>query len=221
MLTRSDLKLPLPDGWVIVNGVDTGTYMSAVVSAFSPKPHVQFVLDEFPNYHYVGDGEIELLGMTVSEWARWALDGMLFYQRHLGRTSVHAWADSNTQFRAELSHHGIHLLANSRKLKVRTEVGREDLHAEDPSTHDRQNCFLAPWLRVLPYELEMARFRDDETGEREKENDHTLDCFEHNSSRRPRGKSVVRKKKEPWLHEHLRTNRWNIPRQFDTHLGRN
>lgn len=223
MLTRADLKLPLPDGWVIIASADTGTYMSALVSAFSPPPYTQYVLDEFPNYHYVGDGEIELLGMQVSEWTRWAVDGILKYMP--GRRTAIAWADANTQFREECALHGLILRGNNRKLSVRTEIGREYLHSTDPVTGQRDRCYLAPWLRILPYELEMASFPDEATAggrfEREKENDHTLDCFEHNSSRRPRGKHLSRRKPEPWLHRHLREHKWPLVRQFDPHLGRN
>ena len=51
--------------------------------------------------------------------------------------------------------------------------------------------WLAPWLSVLPFELENAKWPAEASAAgkfaRIKDRDHTLDCLEHVLSRRPRG----------------------------------
>lgn len=175
--------LKLPSTWDIFCGCDTGTYMSAVIVAVpNEPPYALYALAEFPNYRYVGT-EIELLGMSMAEWAAGVTS---FWQRLRPERSCSAWADPNSQFKAEFTHLGIHLRPNMRGLEVRTEVLREYRQAK--------RLWLAPWLHVLPYELERARWPDQETAagtfRRLKSQDHTLDCLEHCASRRPRGRQI-------------------------------
>ncbi len=181
-LTPSLDYLSLPSTWELFCGCDTGTYMSAVIVAVPPDPpYALYVLAEFPNYHYVGT-EIELLGLSMHEWAA----GVTSVWSRLSPRSCAAWADPNSQFKSEFAHLGIRLQPNKRGLDVRTEVLREYRQAN--------RLWLAPWLSVLPYELERARWPDQESAagnfRRVKTQDHTLDCLEHCASRRPRGRQI-------------------------------
>jgi len=206
-------QLRLPDGYDLMLGADTGTYMSAVVAALEPgdSNHV-FFLAEFPNYHYVG-GEIELLGLSTPEWASLVVETY----RHLSprTTKVHGWVDPNSQFRVELQHYDLFLHPNHRGLELRVEIAREYMQAH--------KCWLAPWLDVLPYEMENARWPDEETvgGKfvRMKRNDHTLDGFEHILSRRPRARQIAREKKQSFLDKILTRYSQQHLRQSDPHLG--
>lgn len=175
--------LKLPSTWDVFCACDTGTYMSAVIGAVpNEPPYALYVLAEFPNYRYVGT-EIELLGLSMPQWAA---DVTAYWHHLVPARSCSAWADPNSQFKAEFRHLGIHLRPNNRGLEVRTEVLREYRQAN--------RLWLAPWLTILPYELERARWPDQETGagtfRRVKSQDHTLDCAEHIASRRPRGRQI-------------------------------
>ena len=217
---------PLPDDWSLIVGADTGTYMSAVFVAIPPGDEPQaIVLAEFPNYRYVAH-EIELLGFSVPEWARQVMAAY----RHLQPASsrCHAWADPNTQFRAELLHYGIHLRPNQRKLELRVEIAREYMQSVIPAIpgvrEAQPRLLLMPWLEILPYELEHAKWPEGTTGagkfERIKEHDHTLDPLEHALSRRPRSKAILRRGKRSFLDRHLDT--YKDPTrgaQGDPHLG--
>lgn len=213
MLTLADLRHPLPSSWRLDVGVDTGTYMSATFTVFPPDAIDAFVIAEFPNYRYVG-GEIELLGASIPEWSRDVLDT---YRRFRpGSSRLTAWCDENSQFKTELAHYGLVLRGNARKLELRVEIAREYMQ------HHR--VWLAPWLSVLPYELEHAAWPDETSSagrfERIKEDDHTLDTMEHVLSRRPRHKSMVREQSETFLARFLRLNRrHDHTGGADPHLG--
>ena len=215
MLSPDTLRTPLPPDWDLIVACDTGTYMSAIIAAVCPDPHSIFALEEFPNYRYVSN-EIELLGLSVPEWARWVHAA---YQRYRPCTKVHLWADPNSQFKTELAHYNLHLQSNFRQLELRVEIAREYLQAQNP-----ERCFLAPWLKILPYELEHAEWPDETTSAgkfvRIKRDDHTLDCFEHICSRRPRSKLLLREKKETFLQRYLREHRRESVTSGDPHLGR-
>src|SRR5258708_23951321 len=101
---------------------DTGTYMSALFVLFPPETLDAFVVEEFPNYRYVG-GAIELLGDSVPEWARRVRSAAAAYTP--GITRLKGWCDENSQFKEELKHYNIHLRGNSRKLELRVEIARE------------------------------------------------------------------------------------------------
>lgn len=205
----------LPAGWDLLCACDTGTYMSALFMGVCPDPYGLLALEEFPNYRYVSN-EIELLGMSVPEWARWVYKA---HQRYKQATKIHLWADPNSQFKTELAHYGLHLQSNFRGLELRVELAREYMQAKDP-----QLLFLAPWLKILPYELEHAEWPDETTSAgkfvRIKRDDHTLDCLEHCCSRRPRSKRLRPRKQESFLDRYLRENKSHIPKIADPHLGR-
>jgi hypothetical protein len=204
----------IPSDWRIEIGADTGTYCAAVVVGVSPEGQA-FVLDELANYSYVA-GTLELDAETsIISWA-------LAFQRMaaLWKARPMAWADSNSQFKQEFLTHGIHLIPNRRGRELRTEVTRQYFQ--------HNQIFLAPWLSILPYEAEGARWPDRTTSagryERLKVNDHALDCLEHVLSRHPRGQ---RPRPAPvfqppagsvqWLGSPLRKRR--LHRAGDAHLG--
>ncbi len=206
----------IPPEWDLIAACDTGTYMSAMIAAVCPDPYALFFLCEMCNYRYVSN-EIELLGLSVPEWARWVHAEYNRYRPNTTRVSL--WADPNSQFKAELLHYGLVLRPNFRQLELRVEIGREYLQSRDP-----ERCFLAPWLTILPYELEHAEWPDETTSAgkfvRIKRDDHTLDCFEHVCSRRPRSKLILGRKKETFLDRFLRENRRPDINTGDVHLGR-
>lgn len=210
------LRGPLPDDWDILVGADTGTYMSAVFVGIPPGDSpMAAVLADFPNYRYVGH-EIELLGMSTPEWARQVYACWKYFRP--GKETCSAWADPNTQFRAELQHYGIHLRPNFRGPELRVEIAREYMMAKDP-----ERVSFAPWLQVLPYEIEHAKWPEDTTSAgkfmRLKHHDHTLDGFEHCLSRRPRGKHILREEQKSFLDQYLDANRIPTPKVRDPHLG--
>lgn len=214
MLSATDLRRPLPSGWSLLCGLDTGTYMSLTFTLFPPDSAEAFVVYEQPNYRYVG-GEIELLGESIPEWSRKALAEYTKYKP--GSSKLHAWCDENSQFKTELRNYDIHAQGNRRKLELRVEISREYF--------SNRRVRLAPWLSVLPWELEHAVWPPESTSagkfERLKTNDHTLDTIEHVLSRRPRHKSMVRSKSETFVERHLRMNRrHDIGPPHDPHLGR-
>lgn len=213
MLTFSDLK-PLPDEWDLIIGADTGTYMSMVFGAVCPDPASVLLLWEGPNYRYVSN-EIELLGWSVPEWAKICYAAF----RHLcpRKQQLKAWADPNTQFRAELAHYNIHLLPNTRGPELRTEIAREYMRRPD-------TLYLAPWLQILPYEIEHAKWPPEVTGAgkfiRLKGNDHTLDPMEHLLSRRPRRQMRESTETRSFLQQQLDQHRRPTVQAGDVHMGR-
>lgn len=209
---RSNLKIP--DTWRIEVGADTGTYCAAVIVGVSPDGMV-YVLDEVVNYGYLANTPELDPTASITNWAD-ALRRMATVWK--GRPM--AWVDSNSQFKQELLHHGVHLMANKRGREVRTEVTRQYFQ------HDKIR--LAPWLKILPYELENARWPDQATSagrfERLKEHDHAVDSLEHVLSRHPRG--TAQSKRAPvippigtiqWFGSPIRKRRPKAP--VDTHLG--
>lgn len=205
-----------PPSWTLIAAADTGTFMSGAILAIDGDALEAIVLAEFPNYRYVG-GEIELLNISNREWS-----GAFTSAWKILRPGkkLRAWADPNTQFRAELRHDGVNLMPNARGPELRTEIAREYFQAN--------RIRLAPYLTILPYELEHATWPEQETSAgrftRLKKNDHTLDCMEHALSRFPRSKrlkALAEKKKsfvDAYLarYAHLRGGQ-RVP---DTHLGR-
>jgi hypothetical protein len=211
------LAYPLPDYYTISGGADTGTFASGCIIATCDDPMEVLVLAEFPNYRYVS-GEIEELNISVSEWCDWY--GHVWALLNPFQ-SPRAWADANTQFKAEYKRYGVKLMANRKPLDVRTEITRTYVNAKP----EDQVVWLAPWLEILPYELERARWppADDSAGKfmRIKKHDHTLDSFEHPLSRRPRGRKVQRKKKKTFL-ERMHDQYARVDRiRSDRHLGVN
>lgn len=172
-------SLHIPDGWEIVGGADTGTFYTALLVAFSPEGDA-FVIGEFPNYRYVAGSAERDEDITIPAWTEKLAASTL---SRGGRLAF--WADPNSQFKREFVQYGITLMPNKHGRETRTEVAREYFQ------HGR--VFLAPWLSVLPFELENACWPEEASAagkfERIKDRDHTLDCLEHILSRRPRGYS--------------------------------
>lgn len=210
MLTPHHLDLP-PD-YELLAGADSGTYCSGLIVALSPSPYECLVLEEFPNYRYVG-GEIELLGLSIGEWA-WTFTQA--WKRYAPHRRLKPWIDANTQFAAEYAHQGIYVQRNPKAAELRVEITREYFQ------HGK--VWLAPWLDILPYELENAKWPDDVNSAgrymRVKESDHTLDCLEHPLSRRPRSQRLKATTAETFLERYLAQHRRPGSRPTDPHLGR-
>ena len=171
----------LPVGWDVVGGADTGTFYTALNVAFSPSGDA-FVIDEFPNYRYVAGMPERDEDITIPGWA----STVVVKSQAVGARPAF-WADANSQFKTELRNYGITILADRSMKEQRTEIAREYF----------QHCriWLAPWLRVLPFELENAAWPEETSAsgryERVKDKDHTLDCLEHILVRRPLGRGVA------------------------------
>lgn len=176
-----DGEFKIPSNWEIVSGADTGTHYSALTVAFDPNG-VAFVVDEFPNYRYVAGAVERDDALSIPAWCVQTGDRI----RQLGGRA-NLWADPNSQFRNEFRNYGITLLPESSSKETRTEIAREYFQ------HGR--IFLAPWLKVLPFELENASWPEEASlsgrFERLKDRDHTLDCLEHILAKRPMGERAL------------------------------
>jgi len=172
-------QLRVPAHWEVVGGADTGTYHSALLVAFDPDGNA-YVLSEHPNYRYVAGSLERDESLTIPAWGRAISRTALGYG---GRTTF--WADSNSQFKGELRNYGVVLLPAKVPVETRTEITREYF--------EHRRVFLAPWLDVLPFELENASWPEEATASgkfaRIKDRDHTLDCLEHILARRPFGRT--------------------------------
>lgn len=202
-------NLRIPETWTVMGAADTGAFISGLFVAFDPDGNA-YVLLEIPNYRYVaGEPEVDQQ-MSIPRWAMLTGGAMAqFRVRGL-------WADANSQFKRELMvHHDIRLLASAANLETRTEITREYLQA--------RKVWLAPWLEVLPFELEVAQWPPEATATgkfaRLKKHDHTLDCLEHILARRPRGYTVTPKPKLLWIEEFANRRLTDRGRR-DPHLGR-
>jgi hypothetical protein len=204
----------LPPEWHLEMGADTGTYCAAVVIGVSPDKSA-YILDEVTNYRYVANtSELD----DESSIVRWCDE--VKKMAALWKIRPIAWVDSNSQFKQECLHHGVHLLANKRGREARTEGARQYFQ--------HQQIQLAPWLSLVPYELEYAQWPDHTSAagkyERLKVNDHALDCVEHVLSRHPRATITP----DPpvmqpppgsvqWMGSPLRKKKRRAP--VDVHLG--
>lgn len=181
-------NLKLPMNWEIVGGADTGTFYSALLIAFSPDGDA-FVIAEFPNYRYLA-GEAERdESLSIPQWSRVVVDRTL----SLGG-KPNFWADTNSQFKGELRNYGVHLLPAKVPVEARTEIAREYF--------EHKRIFIAPWVTVLPFELENAAWPEEASlsgkFSRIKDRDHTLDPLEHILARRPYGRNLPRKQGLTW-----------------------
>jgi hypothetical protein len=171
-------ELVIPDGWEIVSGADTGTFYTGLTVAFDPDGNA-FVLDEFPNYRYVAGSPERDEQLAIPRWARGIHNRVLSLG---GRPNF--WADPNSQFKGELRNYGITLLPGRLGVEARTEIAREYF--------EHHRIYLAPWLDVLPFELENAAWPEEASMSgkfaRVKDRDHTLDCLEHILGKRPFGR---------------------------------
>ena len=206
--------LVVPDGWEVVGGADTGTFTSAVLIMFSPEGEA-FVVGEFPNYRYVS-GTIELdETMTIPNWC-----GAVYRAaKNMKMGNVCLWADKNSQFKREFNNqvnYSILLESNLTPLEARTEISREYFQ------HDK--IWFAPWLSVLPFELENARWPEEATAagkfSRVKDRDHTLDPMEHVLSKRPRGRGRdTTLDNRTWAESYFNQKPRNQRTRRDPHLG--
>lgn len=202
--------LRLPSNWDLILGVDTGTYMSAVFTGIDPEGEA-YALIEIPNYSYIA-GEYELLGYSIPEWAHLVVQT---YRRLKPGLKPHGWCDPNSQFKTEVLHYGLVLHGNKRGEMLRTEISREYFQ------HDKVH--FAPWLDILPYEIENAQWPPNENAsgifKRLKEKDHTLDCLEHTLSRRPRSKRFLTREKKSFAEQFIEKHASRKGRRTDVHLG--
>jgi hypothetical protein len=190
-----------------------GRFYSAVILAAIPEYPV-LVVAEIPNYHYVGDGEIELNGMTPIEWAETVVREYRSFAGKDARCS--AWADPETQYDPDVRRRSkLYLKVNlKRGPELRTSTLRE--YFQD------NRVFLMPWLKTLPYEIGRAKWPDEAAKSyqvRATDHDYTLSALEQAISRRPKGKSVATRKASTFL-ERLRQERNFSARKVDPHLGR-
>lgn len=188
-LFGNDNQLRIPEGWEIVGAADTGTFYSGLFVAFSPEGDA-FVCDEIPNYRYVGGLPERDESISIPQWA----GDLVHRAKHLGGRP-HLYADKNSQFKGELLNYGVTLLPAKAGVEARTEVTREYFQ------HNR--IHLAPWLEILPFELENAQWPEETSAAgkfaRVKDRDHTLDCLEHILALRPIGRGVREVKEKTWF----------------------
>ena len=207
-------NLAIPPDWKIEIGADTGTYCAALAVAVSPDGSA-VIVDEVTNYRYVANTPELDPDSSILRWT----DAVREMAYRWGARPI-AWVDSNSQFKAECAHHGLQLLANKRGREARTEAARQYFQ--------HQQIALAPWLSMLPYELEYAQWPEKTTSagkyERLKEHDHVLDCLEHVLSRHPRGRLPNEAPTHPpmpgsvqWLGSPLRRKKHRAA--ADSHLG--
>lgn len=190
-----------------------GRFYSAVVLAAIPEYPV-LVVAEIPNYHYAGDGEIELAGMTPVEWAESVVREFRSFAGKDARCS--AWVDPDTEYDPDVRRRSkLYVKPNMKRgPELRTSITRE--YFQD------NRVFLMPWLKILPYELGRARWPDEVAKSyqvRAVDHDYTLASLEQAISRRPKGTEVVAQKATSFL-EQLRVSRNIQARKFDPHLGR-
>lgn len=211
MLAPTDLRIPR--SWQVIAGADTGTFMGGAICALDPTFDL-YVLEEFPNYRYTGDGTIEETGMTVSQWIRWFSARLKHYTKQAKNA---AWVDANTTFKTEIAH-GLRFKMNKKDLELRTEITREYLR--------NGRLHLMPWLEIIPYEMEEAHFPEEATvgGRyvRIKRKDHCLDGVEHCCSRRPHPDfDLSQERSKSGIDLVLEQNTRPEVNMTDPHLGQN
>lgn len=207
-VTRAHLKLP--DSTHFWLGAYVGRFSSAVILALIPNYPV-LVVEEIPNYHYVGDGEIELAGLTTVEWGELVVRT---WRDFAGKDSkCSAWVDPDTEFTKEMQRCKLRLKRNLHHgPELRVEVTREYFHDN--------KIFLAPWLTVLPNEISRARWPPEESSAykiRAEGQDYTLSALEQVISRRPLAKPIIVKATPHWIEQRIQANGGR--QTDDTHLG--
>lgn len=205
-------SLVIPETWVRWCGIDFGSHYAALFCGFDPRARVR-ALAEVANYHYVS-GEIEFLkSMSLDVWARQVLD-----TAELLKGRWRFFGDANLQMRRELRNtYGIHIEVGMPDLELRCDITRTFFQ------HDR--ILIAPWLDILPEEIERAKFPPHGTNSmgyyrRVKGDDHMLDCLEHPCGKRGQGKVVPKEAPASPLRELIGNARLKDPRDcWDPHLG--
>lgn len=197
-------NLVIPPGWEIVGGVDTGTFYSALLVAFSPES-IAYVIDEFPNYRYIAQEPERDESLSIPQWARTVVGRV---EALGGRGNF--WADPNSQFKSELRNYRMILLPGRAGVETRSEITREYFE------HDRIR--LAPWLSELPFEIENAAWPEEASlsGKfaRVKDRDHILDPLEHILARRPAGRVIRESKTRTWAD----SQGWKNKRQTNSNI---
>ena len=191
-------------------GAFTGRFSSAVIVGLIPD-HPVLVVEEIPNYHYVGDGEIELSGLTTVEWGELVVRT---WHRYAGNTSANAWVDPDTELTKEMKRCKLRLRKNNAHgPELQTEVLREYFH--------ENRILLAPWLSILPTEIGSARWPAEESSAyqvRARGKDYTLSALEQVISRRPTARSFSNPAKPHWITSRIQANNQTITKG-DAHLG--
>lgn len=177
--TRANFQVPAH--WEVFGASDTGTFTSGLLATLSPSGDLIFFYEQ-PNYRYIGGRHEFDDESSITSWKR-------TMRGHMDACGVRGlWADMNSQFKRELlaAPYSIVLYGAKARLEQRSEILREYFQ------HGK--VFLAPWLEVLPYELEQAQWPPETTAggrfQRLKKQDHTLDGAEHIAALRPRSPQV-------------------------------
>ena len=208
-MTRDHLLLPHDTTFKM--GAFVGRFSSAVIIALIPD-HPVFVCEEIPNYHYVGDGEIELAGMTTVEWGEAVVR---MWRHYAGRDArCHAWVDPDTEFGAEMTRCKLHLRKNLyHGPELRTEVLREYFH--------ENKIFFMPWVKILPYEIARAQWPSEESSAfhvRMTGSDYSLSALEQVISRRPTATTPMQPEVTTFM-ARLQRERGINTIKSDPHLG--
>ena len=209
-MTRDHLRLPASTEYRL--GAHVGRFSSAVILALIPNYPV-FVVEEIPNYHYVGDGEIELAGLTTVEWGELVVRTWRSYAGKEARCT--ALVDPDTQFSKEMARCKLRLRKNiNHGPELRCEVTREYFHDN--------KIFLMPWLTVLPSEISSAQWPPEASSAykvRATGRDYTLLALEQVICRRPEAKAVTKEAKPHWITQKIR-EAGGTTRKTDRHLGK-
>jgi hypothetical protein len=208
-MKKEFLKLPYTTVYGL--GAHVGRFSSAVIVAAIPD-HPLLVLSEIPNYHYVGDGEIELAGVTSVEWAELVVREWDFYAHD---QPCLAWVDPDTEFAREVARSKLRLRRNLRHgPELRTEILREYFL--------ERKIFFAPWLSILPAEIAAARWPDESAASyqiRATGKDFSLNALEMVVSRRPKASAVDNPAPNTWL-ARQQLERGLTTTKSDAHLGK-
>ena len=208
-MTREHLRLPANTTFQM--GACTGRFSSAVIIALIVD-HPVLVVEEIPNYHYVGDGEIELAGLTTVEWGELVVRT---WRTYAGLNEpAKAWVDPDTEFTKEMKRCKLRLRKNEHHgPELQTEVLREYFH--------ENRVLLAPWMEILPSEISRARWPAEESSAyqvRARGQDYTLSALEQVISRRPEGKSLIVPAQPHWLSRRIAEANMGLTKT-DSHLG--
>ena len=208
-MTREHLRLPSNTQFQI--GASVGRFSSAVIIALIHGYPI-FVVDEIPNYHYVGDGEIELAGLTTVEWGEAVVRT---WRSFAGNVACSAWVDPDTEFTKEMRRCKLRLARNYHHgPELRVEITREYFHDN--------KIFLAPWLSILPNEISRARWPPEESSAykvRATGQDYTLSALEQVISRRPEAKAALKRPATHWIQQRIEQNQGQMDKT-DVHLGK-
>lgn len=208
-MTRDHLRLPASTEYKL--GAHVGRFSSAVILALIPQYPI-FVVEEIPNYHYVGDGEIELAGLTTVEWGELVVRTWRSYAGNDARCS--AWVDPDTEFSKEMRRCKLRLKRNiGHGPELRCEVTREYFHDN--------KIFLMPWLTVLPGEISSAQWPPEASSAykvRATGRDYTLLALEQVICRRPVATPPQIQQKPHWIQAKIADAR-AFNRKTDLHLG--